>query len=145
MAERVLPSVQLIFPCREAVYDLAHESWTLSNPWRAVIYPPGVRGNFEVPRFWVYALMGDGVGTFDLHVQMRFLPEGRAPEVIGRSTPTRLDFPGGAQLLLFDTAFDMRNMPFDEPGDYEFAVLANYAPLPGQTAPLRVFDLGKPL
>jgi hypothetical protein len=142
MADRVLPGVRLIFPCREAVYDLASDWWELSSPWLVVLYPPGVHGNFEVSQFWVYAQMGDGVGTFDLHIEMRFLPENGPPDVIGRSIPTRLEFPGGQQLLLFDTAFDMRNMPFDEPGDYEFAVMANYVRLPGLTSKLRVLDLG---
>jgi hypothetical protein len=49
-------------------------------------------------------------------------------------------FPGGQQLRVFDIALDLSVAPFDEPGLYEFALLANYAPLQGQVAEFRVLD-----
>jgi hypothetical protein len=145
MADRVLPKVSLIFPCSEAVYDLDPEWWTLSDPWTVVLYPPGVHGNFDVPGFAVYAHLTDGVGEFELHIEMRYLPEREQPVLVGRGSATRIEFPGGDQLLARDMVFEMRNVPFDRPGDYEFSIWANHVQLPGSAARMRVVDLGSPL
>ena len=145
MADRVLPGVSLLLPCRDAVYDLAGLWWTVSDPWTVMAFPETVHGNFDFDEFWVYAHLTDGVGEFDLHIEMRLLHDDAPPELIGRGPPTRMEFSGGLQLLARDTAFPMRNIPFDTEGVYEFSVWANHASLQGLKARLRVLDLGRSL
>lgn len=47
---------------------------------------------------------------------------------------------GGNQLAVIDTVFRLTQVPFDEPGLYQFRVMANYAELKGQIAEIRVLD-----
>jgi hypothetical protein len=53
-----------------------------------------------------------------------------------------LQFPGGGQLGVHDAIFRMTDVPFDEPGLYEFHVLADGEELDGHVPTLRVFDQG---
>ena len=94
---------------------------------------------------WQYAQLTEGVGEFDLAVEMRRVLAEDKRLTIGRSQPERIEFGGGNRLLVFDTVFHMINVPFDEPGLYEFCVMANYVELQGPTAVLRVLDLGEKL
>jgi hypothetical protein len=95
---------------------------------------------------WVYAQFTDGVGEFDLAMEMRFVQVDDTRTVIGRGKPTRLTFPAGRQLQAFDRAFRLTNVPFKEQGMYEFAVVvvsdkaSQVVPLAGETALFRVLD-----
>jgi hypothetical protein len=46
----------------------------------------------------------------------------------------------GNKLIPIDVAFECNDVPFEEPGIYEFHVLANEAPLPGNRGILKVLD-----
>lgn len=43
-------------------------------------------------------------------------------------------------MAVIDTVFRLTQVPFDEPGLYQFRVMANYAELKGQIAEIRVLD-----
>ncbi|MBX9627317.1 MAG: hypothetical protein K2X82_26175 [Gemmataceae bacterium] len=136
MADRVKPVVRLFFPCDDAVIDLADGKWMLKNPWHTVGMPPGVREKFGQRLIWLYAQLTDGVGEFDLTVELRNYDTG---ERLGRSKPERWDFAGGDQLTVHEVVFKMENVPFPTPGLYVFQLMANHAELDGGAAYLRVY------
>jgi len=146
MAERIRPVVDLLFACDDARYDLESERWVLTNPWYAVTLPPGAAFPFVAEEFWVYAQLADGLGQFDLAVEMRHLVNDGPPRVMGWSPVTRLPFRVGDRLDAIKTAFALRRVPFREPGVYEIRVLAEgdhpgrWEPLTGVTFQLRVLD-----
>jgi hypothetical protein len=135
MANQVLPIVRLFFPCDSATLDLADNKWTLKNPWHTVGMPAGLTERFIQPEIWLYAQLTDGLGKFNLVVEMR---DSESQTIIGRSRPEPRDFQGGQQLLAVEVVFKMTNVPFPRPGVYEFKLLGNYAPLDGGSAFLRV-------
>ncbi len=88
----------------------------------------------------------EGVATFDLALELRHVQMDDTRRVIGRGKPTRVTFPSGRQLYIFDAAF-LTRVPIREQGMYEFAVVTTaeeepgqVVELPGQTALFRVLD-----
>lgn len=135
MADRVPPIVRLFFPCDSAVLDLADLKWQLTNPWHTVAMPAGVREKFGQKVIWLYAQLTDGVGEFNLTVELRNHDTG---EFVGRSRPEWWDFLGGDQLTVHEVVFKMTNVPFPTPGLYMFRLLTNHVELEGGIAYLRV-------
>lgn len=88
----------------------------------------------------------DGVGQFELAVEMRQRVHDQSLRVVGWSSVTRLEFPASPRLLMIDTAFALRHVPFREPGVYEIRVLADgdepgsWMPLTGTTYELQILD-----
>lgn len=149
MADRVIPTVRLIFPADDAILDLADGNWQLKNPWGSVLaLPPGSRFPFRAEEAWVYVQLTDGVGEFRLSVELRQLRDDRTRRTVGWSEATPYNLPGGAQIFSTDAVFRLKNLPFREAGLYEFYVTAederagDRIELPGQTAVIRVLDLG---
>lgn len=146
MGERIRPIVHLLFACDDAACDLRTDRWVLTNPWSAVTLPPGATFPFRAEEFWVYVQLTDGLGPFDMAVEIRHLVDSGPPRVVGWSPVTRLEFPNEGRLLAIDTAFALRGIPFREAGVYEIRVLADgdepdsWAPLAGATFELRVLD-----
>src|SRR5207245_222412 len=122
-----------------AVYDLRTDRWMLTNPWSTVALPPGAKFPFRAEELWVYVQLTDGLGEFDLAVEMRHLVDDHPARVVGWSPVTKLEFPATGRLLAIDTAFAMRGVPFREPGMYEIRVFADgddpdsWLPLAGAT------------
>ena len=151
MADRVPPIVRLVLPCDDASLDLADEKWVLKNPWAAVGVPPGERFPFRLADAWVYAQFGEGVGTFELAIQVRHVRDDGSRRTVGSGGVTRLTLPGGNALVVYDMVFHLRRLPFRGPGLYEFALIADageggaWEPLAGATAVVRVFDSGRTL
>jgi hypothetical protein len=140
MAERVLPIVRLLFACDWAERDEVDEKWLLKNPWAVVSLPQGASFPFDAEEIWLYAQFAEGVGEFQLAVEIRQLRDDGSVKTIQRSAPVEADFAGGNQLTVVDLGIRMTNVPFDEPGLYQFRVMANYAELSGQLAEIRVLD-----
>lgn len=140
MADHVLPGVRLLFACDDAVFDTADNKWVVKHPWAVVMLPAGAVFPFRLADLWLYAQLTDGVGTFDVRVEMRQLLDGGGRRSVGAGVPTRMTFPGGQQLLVFDSAFHMKQVPFREAGLYEFFLTADGEELQGQTAQVRVFE-----
>jgi hypothetical protein len=144
MADHVLPSVRILLPCDDANIDLVDESWTLKRPWGTMRLPAGAQFPFRVSDMWVFAQFADGVGTFDLSVELLRLRDDGSGKSIGTSAATRIEFPSGEQLLTRDTAFRLKRVPFREQGLFKFRVTAETengsAVLPGQVAEVRVLD-----
>jgi hypothetical protein len=136
MADRVVPVVRLLFPCDEAICRLSDGKWVLTNPRTVLTVPSGVTFTVKVKEMWVYAQLTDGVGEFDLAIEMRYLQPDETRKVIGHGKPTRMDFRAGRQLQVFDMGFRLTKVPFKEPGMYEFAVVTVSPELPSQTVPL---------
>jgi hypothetical protein len=142
---RVLPSVPLLFPCERIEVEEADAQVVVLNPLAAVALPPGASFPFNVDELWVYAQLTDGVGTFQVAVEMRQRLDDGTERVVGRTTPVTIPFPGGGQLGVIDAAFCLTDVPIDEPGLYEFRVLADDDELEGHTPTLRMLDLETPL
>jgi hypothetical protein len=140
MAERVLPTVPLLFPCEEAHHE--DEQVVVLNPWAAVALPDGTSFPIDIEELWVFAQLTDGVGTFRLTVEMRQRLDDGTERRVGESPWTSLRFPGGGQLGVHDAIFRLTDVPFDEPSLYEFRVLADGEELEGHLPTLRVFDQG---
>ena len=68
------------------------------------------------------------------------LAAGGTRRTVGWSEAGRLEFSGGNQLLVFDTVFRFKNLPFREAGLYEFCVTSEGQVLGGERAELRVLD-----
>ena len=84
---------------------------------------------------WLYAQLTDGVGDFNLSVELRNHDTGVQ---LGRSRPEPWEFVGGDQLTVHEVVFKMTNVPFPKPGLYVFMLKANHAELEGGAAYLRV-------
>lgn len=141
MADRVLPIVRLLFPCDAATFDTASGRWTLTNPWAVLMLPTGATFPFDHGHLWLYAQLTEGVGAFNLGAELRLvLPDGSRPVVESWTNLMPVQFPGGQQLQVFDTAFRLTEVPFERSGIYEFGLLGNYAPLQGRTVQFRVLD-----
>jgi hypothetical protein len=149
MADRVLPIVRMLFVCNDAVFHQADDKanlwqWQLTEPLTSVRYPPGVMGNFDVEQLFLYAQFTQGVGEFDLCVQMQRIEFDGVTEAISHSIAKsdlrRIDFGGIDRLDTCDFVFDLTMVPFDAAGIYRFSVWSNYIQLPGATAELRVLD-----
>jgi hypothetical protein len=83
------------------------------------------------------------VGDFELAVEMRQVLVDGTRRTIGQGGSFRMEFK--EKLLTADRAFRLKNIPFREPGFYEFHMLAKvgeglYQALEGQTAELLVLD-----
>jgi hypothetical protein len=149
MTDGVLPNVRLVVPCDQAVLDPRDGKWSVKHPWSVVMLPPGGVFPFRAEEVWVYAQLTDGVGEFDLQVEVVQVRDDDTRRFSGSGGRTRMTFPGGHQILAFDTAFRMTGVPFREPGFYEFRVVAEvepdvFRPLAGATAVLRLLDRGGP-
>ena len=132
MAVLVKPIVRLFFACDEAVLDMEDEKWTLKNPWHTVAMPQGVAEDFCQEEIWFYAQLTEGVGTFNLSVELR----DEAGLRVGRSKPSIREFPGG--MVMVEEVFQLTKMEFARPGLYEFVLLANHAELEGGRSYVRV-------
>lgn len=143
MAAGVLPFVRLTFVCDAAGYDPAAGKWTLTNPRTVVLLPPGGFFPARVPEFWLYVQLSDVVGDFELAVEMRQVLVDGTRRTIGRGGSIPMEFK--EKLLTADNAFRMKNIPFPEPGLYEFCVTVkvgegSYRVLEGEVAELLVLD-----
>ena len=144
MAERVLPTVRILLPCDSANYDLADQKWMLKNPWGTLQLPPGANFPFRVKDMWVYTQFVDGLGAFDLAVELLRIADDGSRKSIGTSAATRIEFPTGERLLARDSAFRLKRVPFRQAGLFEFRAVAategGSEILTGQSAELRVLD-----
>jgi hypothetical protein len=146
MANRVAPKVRLLFACDDAK-QLSDGKWVLTNPWAVLDFPPGV-ARLDEPKMWFYVQLAEGVGEFELSLQMRYFEADGTWSIIGRGkNPTRMDFRGTEQLRVLKRALSLTNVPFEKPGIYEFRLVAINCPehgqttvLEGQTALIRVLD-----
>ena len=144
MADPILPNVRLIFACDSAIINLSDRKWELKHPWSVVMLPEGAEFPFRLLEAWVYAQFTGGVGAFHLAVELLQVMDDDSRRWIGRTPPERVDFPGGQQLVAFDTAFPLKKVPFREAGIYEFRVVAEHdntegaVALDGATAQIRV-------
>jgi hypothetical protein len=145
MANRILPRALLLFACDDAVRRESDRKWVLYNPWSVVALPSGARFPFDLQEMWLYAQLTEGVGEFELHVEMRLVELDGGRKLIHRGKPIRLEFPTGNQLHVLDAVFHLTKIPFDEAGLYEFQVWAPHVVLEGPTALIRVLDSGDKL
>jgi hypothetical protein len=144
MADHVLPAVRLLFACDDAIRDDHDEKWVLKHPWSTVMLPEGATFPFLAEELYIFALMTDGVGTFDLRVELWQVGEDGRRRFVGQSAVKPMTFRAGDQLLAFDEVFKMRRVPFQEAGLYRFRVIAELGdggqqPLAGTTL-MRLLD-----
>ena len=141
MADRVLPLVRLMFPCDEALIDFDDLTWDLKNPWLEISLPAGVRFPFRHDNLWVYAQLSDGLGAFDVRVELRQLMDNGGRRTIGSGPSTRMEFRAERRLYALATAFELKMVPFREAGLYEFYLTAGDGEfLEGPTAVIRVIS-----
>ena len=141
MADRVLPMVRLVFPCDSAMIDFEDLTWELKNPWLEISLPPGVRFPFRHDNLWVYAQLSDGLGSFDVRVELRQLMDNGGRRTIGAGPSTRMEFRADRRLYTLTTAFEFKMVPFREAGLYEFYLMVGDGEfLEGETAVIRVFS-----
>lgn len=144
MADRVLPSVRLLLPCDTANFDLSDERWVLKNPWGTVELPPGQTFPMRVTEMWVYTQFVDGLGTFDLAVELLRVMGDESRRSIGTSATTPIKFSAGEQLSIRGSAFGLKRVPFRGAGLYELRAVSvtdvGSEVLAGRTAEVRVLD-----
>ena len=144
MADSVLPSVRILLPCDDAIFDLADQAWSLKNPLGTLQLPSGATFPYRVENMAVYAQFVGGLGAFDVAVEMLRWDIDGSKKLIGTSAVTRYEFFHGQQLLTLATAFQLKMVPFRFAGIYEFRAVATTAGrsqlLSGQSAELRVLD-----
>ena len=141
MAASVFPVVKLLFACDTAFADPMDAKWVLKNPWSVVMLPPGATFPFRAEDFRVYAHLTDGLGEFEVSVQLRHLRDDDTFRTTGsRQDRNTVVFSRRGQSVLIDVVFEFKNAPFREAGRYEFCVVANGQVGSGQTAALRVLD-----
>lgn len=127
------PRALLVLPVREAVFDLATESWDVRGPWGPYRFlPPGANFPFRELDVWVYTQLTGGLGPIRLAVEFRQRIDRGTNQFewrsISQSVPTVIEFaPSTARLVVYDTAFRFKKLPFREEGVYEFRVCAESA------------------
>ena len=140
MADRVLPLVRLVFPCDAAVIDLSDMTWELKNPWLDLALPAGARFPFRQEKICVYAQLTDGVGSFDVRIELRQLMD-NGRRTIGVGASTRVEFPANRRLFASEVVFELEMVPFREAGLYELYLASDEGePLEGQSAVIRVLS-----
>lgn len=141
MADRVFPIVRLLFPCQQADHQPDQSQVLILNPLAVSSLPAGMTFPYDVTALWVYAQVTDGVGRFDLSVELRRVYDDDTPaEVVTTSGADTRHFPGGGQLAVEDVVVRLTDVPLDGPGLYEFRMLADGQQLDGPAAVLRVLD-----
>jgi hypothetical protein len=146
----VLPAVSLILPCDNAVYDLGLNTWQLHGPWQPYrILAPEHSFPFRQAEVWVYAQLMGGVGSMSVAIDFRQkqdVDSGRQSfRTIGTSAAALMEFePNQNRLLVLDTAFEFKHLPFRSEGTYEFRVLADtptgWRPLNGPVFEFTILD-----
>ena len=150
MADRVLPVARKLIVCNDAAYSMIDDKagvwrWQLTDVMSVAMFPPGISGDFDVERLWIYAQFTDAAGEFDLCVRMQRVRLQHGKEIIDEpikqtSELARIDFADFPRLDTRDFAFEWLQVPFDTPGIFRFSVWSNYVQLPGATAELVVLD-----
>lgn len=92
MADRVLSTVRLLFACDSVARDEVEEKWILKNPWSIVALPEGASFPFDAEEIWLYAQLAEGIGEFQLAVEVRQLRDDGAERKIGRSEGIEMEF-----------------------------------------------------
>jgi hypothetical protein len=129
----VPPRALLVLPVREAVFDLATETWDVSGPWGPYRFlPPGANFPFRELDVWVYTQLTGGLGAVRLGVEFRQRIDTATNQfrwrAICHSVPTVIDFGlNASRLAVYDTAFRFKKLPFREEGVYDFRVYAESA------------------
>jgi hypothetical protein len=98
MAAHVLPSVRLVFPCDNAVLR-SDGKWVLTNPRAVIAVPPSATLPVLVKEMWVYVQLTEGVGDFDLSLELRYVEVDDTRTVIGRGKPVHMTFPAGGNCM----------------------------------------------
>jgi hypothetical protein len=137
MAIRLVPTARLFFPCEEATLDLETSAWHLVRPLHTAHPLPRGQFPFQVDELWVYAQLTDGVGKFNLSVQVIDFVTGT---VLVTSRPEQREFIAGEQWRVFDEVFLLVNLMLPRAGLYEFRLLANHAPVSGGSSYLRIVE-----
>jgi hypothetical protein len=106
-----------------------------------VALPEGKTFPFKATRLKVFVQLAEGIGTFDIGIEMRLILANGGRQIIGRTPTLRLEFPEHERLFTRDVDFDFENVPFRMAGIYEYAAMANHAQCPGATAGSNVLDL----
>ena len=146
MADRVPPTVRLLVPCEEAQQDQDTDQLLILNPLALVGLPPDLTFPIEVEELSVYAQVTHGIGVFPLSVEVRQVYDGNEEDrVVHQSEPLTLTFPTAARLEIYHLVFQLKNVPFDEPGIYEFRLLSDAEEFESPVATLRVLDQRAPL
>ena len=110
MANRVAPKVRLLFACDDAL-QLSDGRWVLTNPWAVLDFPPGVT-RFDQPKIWFYVQLAEGVGEFELTLQMRHFEASGMWTVVGQGKiPIQMDFKGAEQLRVFQRPINLTKVP----------------------------------
>ncbi len=116
------PTVRLFFACDSLTQDPTDQKWVIKNPWHTVAMPQGVTRNFGQRLIQLYAQLTDGVGSYNLGVELRRF---QSTMVLGRSNPEPRTFDAANQLAVHEIVFTMTNVPFPVPDLYEFRLMAD--------------------
>jgi hypothetical protein len=85
----------------------------------------------------VYAQLTDGIGKFNLSVQVIDYVSGT---ILVTSRPEQREYIAGEQWRVFDEVFLLVNLTLPRAGVYEFRLLANHAPVSGGSSFLRIVE-----
>ena len=132
------PVVRQFMICERAELNDSADKYTLIDPLAAVQMPAGKVKGHVVAEFALYFQLSDGLGTFDLCVEMWSDHAGPAFEgkPIFRSGVVRQLFPH--KLTVVELAFTLTDVPFPKPALYEFIVRASGEVLRGESGFIRV-------
>jgi hypothetical protein len=140
----LLPYVRVLFLCEEATYSIEKDRWVLTHPFTVVELPPDATFPFEVMKLNLYANLADSRYDVNFVVEVRHIEwslntSRESATIVWHSKPEPYATPGDP-LIAFDQVFHLKNVPFDKPGVYEFALMHNHLSLPGATFRLNVLD-----
>jgi hypothetical protein len=126
MANGQRPTILQFFPCELAVFDLAINSWVLTRPLFETRLPPGATFPFRLIDLALYVQMTDGIGTFNMQVELR-VPITQAR--VFRTPPHPITFPAN-RMAVIEEVFNLQNVPIRTTGEFEFRLVANSLELP---------------
>jgi len=141
-AARVPPTVRLIFACDSVAGDGAGNI-VVQNPRTHLRLPAGATFPFQVPRLSVYFQLVEGLGSFDVAVEMWRLVDDGTRRYVGTSPLIRsIGFTGPTRMIPQPRVEVLAPARFRAPGMYELRVVEVTAdgstPLGGMKAILRV-------
>jgi len=140
--EPVVPVIRLMVVCNElvlglpaprtGVIDLADTRWSIEEPLTDVYIPQGMEGEFGVEELHVLAIVSGGLGEFDVQVQIfhqQLNEDGNIEERSSfRSRQVPIEFEAANRNMSQILDFHMKSVPFVDPGQYEFRLMAGKVP-----------------
>jgi hypothetical protein len=118
-----LPIVRHFIACREIVYDSGGQNVSLKHLVSAILPLPGEQYPLIRDEMALFAVLTNGRGKYDFALELTRFEAGEEVRVVG--TPSRAVDLGQDPAAILGMPIPLRNIVFEQPGQYTFRLLCN--------------------